>query len=107
MAGCRAPPALRAKALRISGIHAYRGGQYPAAVAALTESLRIFETLGDQPGEVARVHNILGNVAYDQDQLDRATTEYQLALDTRRRLGDRWGLASVLNNLALSYHMRG
>jgi predicted ATPase/DNA-binding SARP family transcriptional activator/Tfp pilus assembly protein PilF len=103
----QAPAALRAKALRVSGIHAYRSGQYPAAAAALHESLHLWKGLGDQPGEVARVHNILGNVAFDQEEFDRATAEYRLALEMRRRLGDRWGLASVLNNLGLVYHSQG
>ena len=103
----QAPAALRAKALLTSGIHAYRSGQHPAATAALTKSLRLFEMLGDQPGEVARVHNNLGNVYYDQERLDQAVAEYRLALHIRQSEGDHGGVASTLNNLALSYQLRG
>lgn len=102
-----APPPLRAKALMISGILLYHSAQYAAATADLTDSLDLFEALNSDQESVARVHNVLGNVAYDQEQLDRALEHYRGAIDIRRRLGNRFGVASVLNNLALCSHARG
>jgi tetratricopeptide (TPR) repeat protein len=55
----------------------------------------------------ARVHNVLGNVACDQEQFDQAMEHYRLAIEIRRCLGNRFSVASVLNNLALCSHARG
>ena len=102
-----APPPLRAKALMISGILQYHSAQYAAARADLTESLGILVALNSDQESLARVHNVLGNVAYDQEHLDQAMEHYRLAIEIRRRLGNRYGVASVLNNLALCSHARG
>ncbi|NTU62910.1 MAG: tetratricopeptide repeat protein, partial [Chloroflexi bacterium] len=102
-----APPPLRAKALMISGILLYHSAQYAEATADLTESLGLFETLVHDQESLARVHNVLGNVAYDQEQLDEAMAHYRLAIEIRRDLGNLYGVASVLNNLALCSHARG
>jgi predicted ATPase/DNA-binding SARP family transcriptional activator/Tfp pilus assembly protein PilF len=102
-----APPPLRAKALMISGILLYLSAQYAEATADLTESLSLFEALNHDQESLARVHNALGNVALDQEQIDRAMEHYRLAIEIRRRLGNRFGVASVLNNLALCSHARG
>ncbi len=102
-----APPPLRARALMISGILQYHGAQYAAATADLTDSLGLFEALNSDQESVARIHNVLGNVALDQEQIDRAMGHYRVAIEIRRRLGNRYGVASVLNNLALCSHARG
>jgi predicted ATPase/DNA-binding SARP family transcriptional activator len=102
-----APLPLRAKALMISGILLYHSAQYAAATADLTESLGLFEALSNDQDSLARVHNALGSVALDQEQLDEALAHYWLAIEIRRRLGNRIGVASVLNNMALCSHARG
>jgi tetratricopeptide (TPR) repeat protein len=102
-----APPPLRAKALMISGILLYHSAQYAEATADLTDSLGILETLNSDQESIARIHNVLGNVALDQEQIDRAMEHYRLAIEIRRGLGNRSGVASVLNNLALCSHARG
>ncbi len=102
-----APPPLRAKALMISGILLYHSAQYAEATADLTDSLGILETLNSDQESIARIHNVLGNVALDQEQIDRAMEHYRLAIEIRRDLGNLFGVASVLNNLALCSHARG
>ena len=82
-----APPELRAKALMISGILLYHSAQFATATADLTESLGILEALNSDQESMARVHNALGSVALDQEQLDEAMAHYRLAIEIRRRLG--------------------
>ena len=91
----------------ISGILLYHSAQFATATADLTESLGILEALNSDQESMARVHNALGSVALDQEQLDEAMAHYRLAIEIRRRLGYRIGVASVLNNLALCSHARG
>jgi len=102
-----APPPLRAKALMISGILLYHSTQFATATADLTESLGILEALNSDQDSIARVHNALGSVALDEEQIDRAMEHYRVAIEIRRRLGNRFGVASVLNNLALCSQARG
>jgi predicted ATPase len=99
-----APADLRAKALWTSGALEYRAGHYAIATTKLEDSLRLYEAIADAAG-VAQAHNVLGNVAFDQEQYEIAAPHYQHSLEIRRRLGDRYGVASTSNNLALCSHL--
>ncbi len=101
-----APDDLRATALVRSGVLEYRAGQFAPAVRRVQAGLRLFQAL-DRPKEAAHAHNVLGSIAFDQEQYDQAEEHYQQTLAIYRRLDQPYGQASVLNNLALCRHLRG
>jgi tetratricopeptide (TPR) repeat protein len=69
------------------------------AIAALTESLRIHESVHDRR-HAARVLNQLGVVHWDLSRNDEAIGYLQESLARLRQVGDRAEEASALNNLA-------
>jgi predicted ATPase/DNA-binding SARP family transcriptional activator/Tfp pilus assembly protein PilF len=101
-----APDDLRATALVRRGVLEYRAGQFAPATLSVQAGRRLFEAL-DRPRDAAHAYNVLGSIAFDQEQYDLAEQHYQQALAIYRRLDLPYGLASVLNNLALCRHLRG
>lgn len=93
-----AAPAVRAKALYSIGVLATEQGDYARAEELASESLTIFEELGDLRGQAAAL-NIRGSIAKYQGDYARAVILYEACLVLRRELGDPVGTAVALNNL--------
>ncbi|HEY7906286.1 MAG TPA: tetratricopeptide repeat protein, partial [Wenzhouxiangella sp.] len=78
-------------------------GQYPQALTAYTEALR----LDRQPAFRARVYNNLGNVASFLEDWDQAIEHYTEAIEIYQTLGYVSDQISVLANLGPSYRANG
>jgi DNA-binding NarL/FixJ family response regulator len=77
------------------------------------EGRRLFSTLltlpacADRTKARAEALNAVGNLAYNQADYPAARAYHEEALDIRRELGDRRGVAGSLNNLALPLRCQG
>jgi predicted ATPase/class 3 adenylate cyclase len=93
-----APTPLRAQALSIAGVLAFRQGEYETARSLHQESLEIKRGLGDRRGMAQSLNN-LAIVAMDQGKYDvvRSLLEECIAID--REFGEERNLALSLNNL--------
>ena len=89
---------VRANVLNGAGALAYDQGDYTAARAFFTESLRIYREVGNERG-VAYSLNNLGNVDHDQCHYASAQALYEESLRLQRKLGDKSGMALALGNL--------
>ena len=91
---------LRAAALRSAGQFAYRQGRYDEAVAYVDESLQISIALGNRriAGEA---RTLLGNVAYDQGELELSVARYDEALRDFEAADYEPGAVDVLSKLGL------
>jgi predicted ATPase/class 3 adenylate cyclase len=92
-AGNAATPA-RAKALLAVGALAWLQSDYPAAVAHLTASERLFRELGSQHGVALAQSHLAQALELDGDS-GRAQTLFAEAEATLWELDDRWGLATL------------
>jgi predicted ATPase/transcriptional regulator with XRE-family HTH domain len=92
------PDTLRARTLQAAGSLAYRQGDWPAAQQWLDESLRLFQTCGDQTGS-ARVLFDLGWIAIDQGDWIEAARLNQESLTLAREAADCLGIYRALTNL--------
>lgn len=97
---------LRADALRALGTLARMQGDYPAARAALSESLRVHRETENQPGVVRALCN-LGIVVYDQGDYSGARSLFEEALALQREIGEPQGIASLLGNLGVLAREQG
>lgn len=87
--------------------HSILAGDSRSAIdEALVHALRIQERLQSDPGR-AEVYNALGVAYNDLGDLDHAADSYKKAVEIRRQLGDRRGLAASLRNLAAIDAVRG
>ena len=91
----------RAKALGRAGDLANRHMDFPAANTLWIESLMLCGELGDEVG-VAFCLSGLGRLAYIQGDLIRMRSYLEESLGKYRKLGDRWGIALVLNWLSVT-----
>ncbi len=97
---------LRADALRALGTLARMQGDYPAARAALGESLRLHRETENKPGVVRALSN-LGIVVYDQGDYSGARSLFVEALALQREIGEPQGIASLLGNLGVLAREQG
>ncbi|HEY7398876.1 MAG TPA: BTAD domain-containing putative transcriptional regulator, partial [Gaiellaceae bacterium] len=97
-AGAAEDPALRVKALAVSGTIAFRTGKPEQARAPYEEMLAISRELGDEEG-IARGLSDLGTVAAALGDNDEATRLLEESAAGFRRLGAHKRLAVVLANL--------
>jgi predicted ATPase/DNA-binding CsgD family transcriptional regulator len=98
--------ALRAEALRMSGILASFDGDHLAAVELFDEALALNHALGDRLGE-AKVVNSLGMVAWERAEFAKAWELWSAGLAGFRQLDDARGIAVALNNLGLVAREQG
>ncbi|HQY91069.1 tetratricopeptide repeat protein, partial [Caldilinea sp.] len=110
-----APPAPRSSSLAASiraqvmlglGVVMRQRGEYDAAVAMLTQALRLYEAQENQP-DVATALTRLGGVAFLRRDFTAAREAWQRALTIRRTIGDREGEGSSLLNIAQVYTSLG
>jgi adenylate cyclase len=118
-----------AEVLKIAGTLAAMQGDYELARARFEESLAVWRGMEDKPnianllnnlGIVARFQgdsrlairwevgdkraiatslNNLGYVALDQEDLETARTQLEVAVNLQREIGDRWEIANALHSL--------
>jgi steroid delta-isomerase-like uncharacterized protein len=92
-------PFLVGQALTISGLVAYRQGNYDQSEALLTEAhRRLIEQIEDGPhvAVVAGIaHMLLGDTALAQEQFARASAPYAQASELFRAIGDEWRLSDA------------
>jgi tetratricopeptide (TPR) repeat protein len=81
------------------GVLAQGRGDYPEAERRYTQSLEIFERLGNQVGMAAGYHQ-LGVLAQGRGDYPEAERRYTQSLEIEERLGDQAGMAA-------SYHQLG
>jgi predicted ATPase/DNA-binding SARP family transcriptional activator len=93
-----APPALRAKAVGVSGTLAFHSGDLSAAESFFSETLALFRELGDRDG-IARGLSDLGTVAAAVGDLERAGDLLGQSAEQFRELGEQKRLAIALANL--------
>ena len=89
------PTPVRAKALREAGWIATHQGDYERAVSLLEESRRLFEELGDKPGEATSLV-YLGHLALHGGDYGRVRALGRDAEALRDELADRQAIAHLL-----------
>ena len=89
----------RASAIRLSGIGYEMKKDYPAAIAAYSESLELLRTLSAENADVATALNDLADVERYSD-IAAAERDYREALRIARAIGDAEGVATYTGNLA-------
>jgi non-specific serine/threonine protein kinase len=94
------PTELAARADCAAAVLAVENGDYDAAIAHATRSLKRFMALGDVDGE-ARAATALGSAHRYLGHHELARQHLELAMNRRSDLGDDRGLAAALNNMAL------
>lgn len=83
-----------------------RQGNYPQALDAHFQSLKIKEELGDSLGMTNSLANI-GLIYKKQAQYSDALKMYAIALQKFKALNDDVGTAAVLNNIGAIYRIQG
>ena len=73
---------------------------------ALEEAMRIFSTAGDSGGE-ARAAHILGNVQFDEGDVNAARASYRRAIDTANRIGYVLEKAAAVASLSRVASLQG
>jgi predicted ATPase len=90
------PPAVRAKALAVTGRLRWRlEGPTGHARARWTESLALYRALGDQHG-IASILTDMARAAVEGGNTTEATALLEESLALFRELGDKWGIACAL-----------
>ena len=77
----------------------WRTGRLAEARSALTGALDLLASAGDDPYLHAQVEGNLGNVAYEEGDLDAAASLWQSALTSMDQLGVVFDKIGLLNNL--------
>ena len=90
------PAAIRAEALRWSGLLAARQGDYVAADEALTESSEIFESINDKRGN-AYALMVMSGIKHELSKHETANEIITDCIGQFRNLDDPMGLAKALN----------
>src|SRR5215470_12669520 len=101
-----APAAVRAKALRSSGMLAHLQCEYPAAVRRLEAALTLYRELGDRRGATG-ILQALGGVAREQSRYARARELHAECLAEYEALGDRHGVAGTRDSLGFAAWLEG
>ena len=91
-------PSPRAYALNAAGSLLRLQGAFDKSHAYHSESLALYQELGDQRQKAGVVNN-LANLEHDQDHYAEAHRLYSESLAVWRELGDELGIAEVLHNL--------
>lgn len=94
-------PAEQARTLMNLGVALRRLGRYDEAEAAYRESIALQTDLPDQSDLVLTYLN-LGVLLGTRGDHVQAAIQFQGAVDTARRIGDQWGAATALSQLALA-----
>jgi class 3 adenylate cyclase/Tfp pilus assembly protein PilF len=81
-------------------------GNYPKALANYTQSLKIFEQLGDKQGIADVLYNI-GTIYNNQGDYPKALDYYAQSSKIYEQLGDQKGIADALNIIGLIYYKQG
>lgn len=84
----------------------WRTGQLAEARRTLTGALDLLASAGDDPYLHAQVEGNLGNVAYEEGDLDAAASLWQSALTSMDQLGVIFDKIGLLNNLGGLAHAR-
>ena len=96
----------QARALKVQGNIAANTGDNLRALDLLTQSVAISNELHDlQSSSDAR--NDLATVYHELGRLDEARSDYEAALAIKRMLGDRYGEATIANNLGDLLKLQG
>jgi predicted ATPase len=95
-----------ADSLWILGISARLQGDLPASRALAEESLRLHRWAGDLFGTTDALHT-LGRTAFAQGDLATAAASFLEALDNDEQVGNRTGMAIVIDNLAAKASTEG
>lgn len=98
--------AAAARYIQRLGILAYARGDYDEAEQRYTQSLRVAQRLGDEPG-VATTNYQLGVLSQARGDYDTAERQYTQALEITNRLGDDQGLARTYHQLGVVAQDRG
>lgn len=96
----QSPSRARARVFNWLGVLSEKVGDYDAARAALVESHRLNEHVGNRKGMAHALGN-LGLVEWHTGALERARELHEQALEIQRALGDAEGEAASLNNLGV------
>lgn len=100
------PDAVRASALTMAGVLAWRQGDYGPARTLLEESRVLYQASSDREG-LATALQVLGNVVHHLGDNATARALYEQSLALRRALGDVRGSAGLLCNLGLLALLQG
>jgi DNA-binding CsgD family transcriptional regulator len=92
------PAPVRAKALLWAGLLGVHHADYAHSKAQLEESLHLWQALGHQQG-AALALNVLGRVAREQGDLERAASYYGAGLAAAQSVGDTRGIALARDHL--------
>ena len=95
-----------AESYHLTGQAANQGGRLQDAKAALEQALALYHDDGDLY-HIAYVNHHLGSVNRGLGEFSRSAACYRAAEKGYRKLGNRAGLASTLNNLANLLHSQG
>jgi tetratricopeptide (TPR) repeat protein len=104
------PTPIRARLLTGAGALAHDQSDYPAAVAALEQSLnlwRSFEAGPERSSGLAQALLIVANVRLDLNECEIAQPLYEESLALYRELGDTRGAAMALSTLGVLHLERG
>ncbi|MGH8474897.1 MAG: tetratricopeptide repeat protein [Methylococcales bacterium] len=93
----------RAYAIRLRGLGYRLRKEYPAAIAAYQEALKLRRSLAPESADVASGLNDLAGAKLRSGDLDGAEADYREALRIARKVGYRDGIATYAGNLAEVY----
>jgi predicted ATPase len=106
LAGTRALPAQRAKALFAAGVLASAHGDLERGVALSEQCLELYRELDDRWGIVVALV-ALGNQYVSIEALEKARVAIEKSLDAWEELGEHTGFARSLSNLAFVARKQG
>lgn len=92
------PPGVRASALAVGGLLAWRQGDYDLASTWCEESYALFERIDDTHG-CASVLYVLGNIAQYRGDYPKAVRLYDESMARFEQARDDWGVGLVLRLL--------
>jgi len=95
-----------ANALTTQGASFWVKGDYPKSIIYFSNSLSLFEEIGDKKGIASSVNN-LGNIYFSQGDHVEALTYYQRGLIIKQEIGDVKGSSTSLNNIGNLYSDQG
>lgn len=104
--GSQLPPSSKGKALFVAGMMRSAGGDPEGGTVLGEEAVKLLRDSGDR-STLAVVLAALGFAASRRRGYERATALLKESLSLYRRLGDDWGTARILSNLARLSTLRG
>ena len=85
---------------------ARKQGRFDEAFALLERAAERFGSLREEPG-VARVFHLVGTIAAQRGDYDKAVESYGTSLAIRERMGDKASMGGLLSNLGVVAEYRG